>query len=146
VPAIAFRGIDAGTVDRTVEQLNHGVEGHPFIGEDCTAFIERAFGGRRMFADSPLLRWLGLGVRVGDPALPLLKGDAGLPPEVSQKLQLEKIRRLPDALADPESPNAHVWIQRLVPAIAVGVLVQTLYSSASRRSTPASSTARRFLR
>jgi hypothetical protein len=146
VPATTFRGIDAGVVERTVGRLNAGIEGHPFIGEDCTAFIERAFGGRRMFADSPLLRWLGLGVRVGDPALPLLKADADLPPAVKQKLQFDKVRRLPDALADPESPNAQLWIHRLLPAIALGALAERLYSSASRRSTPVSSTARRFLR
>jgi hypothetical protein len=26
------------------------------VGEDCTAFVGRACGGRRLFADSPLLR------------------------------------------------------------------------------------------
>src|SRR5207302_3704162 len=103
VPATAFRGIEARTVDETVERLNRGIQGHPFIGEDCTAFIERAFGSRRMVADSPLLRSFGIGVRVGDPALPLLKPDASLPPDSRKKLQFEKIRRLPEALADPES-------------------------------------------
>jgi hypothetical protein len=146
VPATAFRGIDASAIERTVDELNRGIEGHPFIGEDCTAFIERAFGARRMFADSPLLRSLGLGVRVGDPALPLLDHDAGLPPHVSQKLQFEKIKRLPDALADPASPNAQVWAHRLMPALGVGGLLAWAYSSGSRRSTPASRTARKFLR
>jgi len=146
VPATAFRGIDARTVDQTVEQLNSGIHGHPFIGEDCTAFIERAFGSRRMFADSPMLRSFGLGIRVGDPALPLLKPDASLPPDVKQKLQFEKIKRLPDAFADPESPNMPLWVHRLAPVLGLGGMVAWAYSSASRRSTPASRTARRFLR
>lgn len=146
VPATIFRGIDESAVERTVDELNRGIEGHPFIGEDCTAFIERAFGSRRMFADSPLLRSLGLAVRVGDPALPLLDREASLPADVSRKLQVDKIKRLPDALADPESPNAQVWLHRLMPALGVGGLLAWAYSSGSRRSTPASRTARRFLR
>jgi hypothetical protein len=39
---------------------------------------QRAFGKRRMFADSPTARWLGFGLRVGDPALPLLRSEARL--------------------------------------------------------------------
>ena len=146
VPPTIFRGIDDNAVERTVEGLNRGIEGHPFIGEDCTAFIERAFGARRMFADSPLLRSLGLAVRVGDPALPLLKRDVSLPSHVSQKLQVDKIKCLPDALADPASPNAQLWAHRLMPALGVGGLLAWAYSSGSRRSMPASRTARRFLR
>ena len=146
VAATAFRGIDASGVEQTVQHLNGEIQGHPFIGEDCTAFIERAFGGRRMFADSPLLRWFGVGVRVGDPALPLLKPEVSLPLDVKQKLQFEKIKRLPDALAEPESPNVQLWVHRLLPALGVGGLMAWAYSSGSRRSTPASRTARRFLR
>jgi hypothetical protein len=146
VPATAFRGIDDTAVVQAIQQLNGGIRGHPFIGEDCTAFIERAFGARRMFADSPLLRWFGIGVRVGDPALPLLQPDASLPAEAKQKLQFDKIKRQPDALASPESPNMQLWVHRLMPALGVSGLVAWAYSSGSRRSTPASSTARRFLR
>src|SRR3712207_8873501 len=54
-----------------------------FFREDCTDFVERAVGGRRLFADSPLLRALGTGVRVGDPALPLLRRDVRLEPRAS---------------------------------------------------------------
>lgn len=145
VPATSFRGVNGAVVDETIQRLNT-IRGHRFVGEDCTMFVERAFGGRRLFADSPLLRCLGIGARVGDPALPLLKRDCSLDQETSKRLQLEKIRHLPDALADAESPNLQVWIQRLVPAIAVGALIGRLYSSGSRRSTPASSTARRFFK
>jgi hypothetical protein len=67
VPATQFRRLDQQAVDETAARLN-AIEGHPFMGEDCTAFIERAFGGRRLFADSPLLRTMGIGARIGDPA------------------------------------------------------------------------------
>ena len=145
VPPTAFRGIDEEAVEDAVRSLNR-IQGHPFVGEDCTAFVERAFGGRRMFADSPLLRWFGISVRVGDPALPLLKPDADLPDDVRRKLQFENIKQLPDALAAAESPNFQLWVHRLIPAIALGGLLGWVYSSCSRRSAPNSSTARRFLR
>jgi hypothetical protein len=142
VPATAFRPIDEAGVAQTVSHLN-AIQGHPFLGEDCTAFIERAFGGRRLFADSPLLRSFGIGARIGDPALPLLKPDAALDGDAKQKLQHDTICALPDALADAGSPNLRVWVVRLAPLLLVGALV---YSSASRRSTPASRTARRFFK
>jgi hypothetical protein len=146
VPATNFRRVDDGAVEWVMQQLNR-IEGHPFIGEDCTAFIERAFGGRRLFADSPLLRWLGVGMRIGDPALPLLRPDAELDESARRLLQFEKIRHLPDALADPESPNVRLWTHRLLPvfALAAPLAVRT-YSSGSRKSTPVSRTARKFLR
>ena len=59
-------------MEEVVEFLNK-IQGRPFFGEDCTMFIERAFGKRRMFGDSPTARALGFGMRVGDPALALLK-------------------------------------------------------------------------
>jgi hypothetical protein len=150
VPATAFRAVNAGVEARAIKRLN-GIEGQPFVGEDCTAFIERAFPGRRrLFADSPLLLTLGIGARIGDPALPLLKADAQLDPLARQRLQFDVIKNLPDALADAASPNARNWLlQRALPALALGATVGLLaehYSSASRRSTPASRTARRFLR
>jgi hypothetical protein len=145
VPATAFRKVDDTAVEETINRLN-AIPGHPFLGEDCTAFIERAFGGRRMFADSPLLRSFGIGARIGDPALPLLKPDAPLEAETKQQLQFDKIKDLPDALADAESPNVRVWLVRLAPIMVLGALVRRVYSSSSRRSTPASITARRFFK
>jgi hypothetical protein len=148
VPATAFRGIHSSAVEQTLQRLN-GIVGHPFLGEDCTAFVERAFGCRRMFADSPLLRWLGIGMRIGDPALPLLKPDA-LPDEPARSsMQFDKIKDLPDALAGAESPNGQLWAHRLAALALVGgagALASRAYSSSSRKSTPISSTARRFLR
>ena len=146
VPATAFRAVDDAVVADTTRRLT-SISGHPFVGEDCTAFIERAFGGRRMFADSPFLRWLGIGVRIGDPALPLLEHSARLEEPARSLMQLDKIKGLPDALADPESPNAQLWAHRLLPLLTLGAVVARLvYSSGSRRSTPISSTARKFLR
>ncbi len=149
VPATAFRAIDAAAEAEAVRCLN-SIEGHPFLGEDCTAFIERAFGDRRMFADSPLLGPFGIAVRIGDPALPLLRPDAQLDARARELLQFDEIKNLPDALADARSPNARNWlVQRWLPAAAVGAAVGVVaerYSSSSRRSTPVSSTARRFFR
>jgi hypothetical protein len=145
VPAACFRGVDEWVVEGTLRRLNR-IEGHPFIGEDCTAFIERALGDRRVFADSPLLRWFGVGVRIGDPALPLLRRDAQLDPAARTRLQFETINRLPDALADVDSPNVRLLVHRLLPLALLASVAFGIYSSASRRSTPISSTARRFLR
>ncbi len=145
VPATGFRKVDDHTVAETIGKLN-AIEGHPFLGEDCTAFIERAFGGRRMFADSPLLRSFGIGARIGDPALPLLKPEAALEPEARQKLQFDKVKDLPDALADAESPNLRVWLVRLTPILFLSLLIGRAYSSSSRKSIPASITARRFFK
>ncbi len=142
VPATAFRKVDDPAVQETIKRLN-AIQGHPFWGEDCTAFIERAFGGRRMFADSPLLRSFGIGARIGDPALPLLRRDAPLDPETKRKLQFDKIKDLPDALANAESPNVRIWLVRLIP---VALLAKKVYSSSSRKSTPASITARKFFK
>jgi hypothetical protein len=149
VPATEFRRLDQRAVDETVARLN-AIEGHPFMGEDCTAFIERAFGGRRLFADSPLLRTMGIGARIGDPALPLFRPDASLDQQAARLLQFHNIKDLPDPLADAESPNARVWTVRLVPMLVLGALVGRVvaasYSSGSRRSTPASRVARKFFK
>ena len=146
VPATVFRQVDRRVVDETLRGLNR-IEGHPFIGEDCTAFIERAFGGRRLFADSPLLRWFGVGMRIGDPALPLLRHDAELDEDTRRLLQFDTIRGLPDALADVEAPNVRLWVHRILPLVMLaGPIAVRAYSSGSRKSTPISSTARKFFK
>lgn len=118
VPATAFRGVDAALVARTAQRMNE-IQGRPFLGEDCTAFIERAFE-RRLFADSPVLRALGFHARVGDPALPLLDPDAELDERTRRLLHVDAICRLPDALAHPLSPNARLWAGRLWVTSLVG--------------------------
>src|SRR5258708_6742704 len=106
----------------------------------------RGFGGRRMVDDSPLVRSFGIGARIGDPALPLLRRDAPLDPETKRKLQFDKIKELPDALANAESPNVRIWLVRLIPLALLALLAKRVYSSSSRKSTPASITARKFFK
>jgi hypothetical protein len=144
LPATSFRGVEEEVVLEVAGRLST-IEGRPFVGEDCTAFIERAFDGRRLFADSPLLRGLGIGARVGDPALPLLRPDADLDERARALLHADALRQLPDALAGPDSPNARLWFGRLTVAAAIGVTVG-LYLSGWRRSNPVSKTAIKFLR
>jgi hypothetical protein len=113
VPATAFRQVDEGVVKDVVTFLNQ-IQGRPFFGEDCTTFIERAFGKRRMFGDSPTAQALGLGMRVGDPALALLKPTAHLDRQAEQLLRADSLRALPDPTAEWDSPNGHLWIHRIV--------------------------------
>lgn len=95
VPATAFRRLDQRAERAAVERLNR-IKGRSFLDEDCTAFVERAFGGQRLFADSPLFQKLGLPVRIGDPALPLLRPDARLDARTERLLRTDALRRLPD--------------------------------------------------
>lgn len=125
VPATCFRGVDDAVVAETVKRLNT-IQGHPFVGEDCTAFVERAFGKRRLFADSPVLRLLGVGARVGDPALPLHKRDTRLDERTEKLLHEDAVKNLPDALADPESANVWLWTRRLAVAGSVGGVLGVL--------------------
>jgi hypothetical protein len=74
IPATAFRGIDNDIVEGPIDFLNM-ISVRPFFDEDCTKMVERAFGKRRMFADSPAARTVGFGLRVGDPTLALLRPD-----------------------------------------------------------------------
>ncbi len=126
VPATAFREIDDEIVAQTVDYLNV-VEGHAFLGEDCTMFIERAFGKRRLFGDSPTGQALGLGLRVGDPALPLLRPDTTLDERTSKLLRVSVVQALPDPTAAHDAPNAHVWLGRaLVWCAVAGILAGLL--------------------
>jgi hypothetical protein len=120
IPATAFRGIDDAAVAHAVSRLNT-IRGHPFLGEDCTAFVERVFE-RRLFADSPILRTIGIGARIGDPALPLLRPDVTLDRRTADLIRSDVASRLPDALAGPEAPNIRLWGKWLAVALA-GILV-----------------------
>jgi hypothetical protein len=94
IPATAFRQVDDEQVRKSVERLNT-LEGHPFIREDCTAFMEHIFS-HQMFAHLPILGLFGIEVRIGDPALPLLKPDAKLDPVAARLLRLDELRQLKD--------------------------------------------------
>ena len=118
VPATAFRQVNEEVVKDVVAFLNQ-IQGRPFFGEDCTTFIERAFGKRRMFGDSPTAQALGFGMRVGDPALALLKPTAQLDRQAERLLRADFLRALPDPTARWDSPNGHLWIRR----IALGLML-----------------------
>ncbi|HLH21235.1 MAG TPA: hypothetical protein VK066_01835 [Chloroflexota bacterium] len=123
VPATAFRGVTDAVVAETVARLNR-IEGHRFLGEDCVAFVERAFGGRRLFADSPTLRALGLHVRVADPALPMLRRDAPLDPRAARLLRVETLQHLPDpeGASAPTSASWRVHVAALALLAVVGAI------------------------
>ena len=132
VPATTFREIDDQAVQQAVDFLNT-VEGHPFIGEDCTKFVERAFGGRRLFGDSPTARNLGIGLRVGDPALPLLRRDAQLGPRAEVLLRVKTVRTQDDPLAGYAAPNARLWLGRIIVWVVVGAVIGMLCRLALRK-------------
>lgn len=103
VPAEEFRQVDDTTILIAIERLN-AIRGRPFIKEDCTALIGRIFGAdTRMFADSPLLRLVGIDFRSGEPAMPLLRRDATLSPEAEQQMRAHVLRNLPDPAASARS-------------------------------------------
>lgn len=125
VPPIAFRAVDEAAVREAIVFLN-AAKGRPFFGEDCTKFIERAFGGRRLFGDSPTAHALGFGLRIGDPALPLVRPGTLLDERAMRLLRVETVQDLPDAVADPGAPNAHVWLGRFVVWGVMGLLLATV--------------------
>jgi hypothetical protein len=130
IPATAFRTIDERQVRTTVERLN-SLEGHPFVREDCTAFLEHMFS-HQMFAHLPILGLLGIEVRIGDPALPLLRPDAELTPEQARLLRFEEIRHLADTPWGFE-PTLAGW--RGMGVLAAGTLgVTTAYLLARARA------------
>ena len=112
VPAIAFRKIDEDVVPEVIEFLNN-IQGRPFFGEDCIGLVERAFGKRRLFADSPTARALGFGIRIGDPALPLLKPEVRLDSRSEWLLRADILRRLPDPTTRWDAPNGHHYIRQV---------------------------------
>ncbi|MBV9672206.1 MAG: hypothetical protein JO076_05195, partial [Verrucomicrobia bacterium] len=126
IPATAFRGITDELVEQTLEFINH-IPQRPFFGEDCTMLIERAFQGRRLFGDSPFAQRLGLGLRVGDPALPLLRRDAKLDEKATKLLRADVVSRLPDPTEAWNAPNARLRVRRalfslLLAGICVGLI------------------------
>jgi hypothetical protein len=133
VPATAFRQVDEDVVDGVVEFLN-SIEGRPFFGEDCTMLIERAFGKRRLFADSPTARALGFGMRVGDPALTLLKPGVPLDPDAERLLRADILRKLPDPTTPWNAPNGHLWIRRALGWLLIFAAVGGLLLNAARKS------------
>ena len=56
-----------------------------------------------MFADSLILRSIGVDMLSGEPALPLLSRQATLDPESARRLRLDALRDLPDPAAESGS-------------------------------------------
>jgi hypothetical protein len=132
IPPTDFRKIDQNIIREVIEFLNQ-IEGRPFFGEDCTGLVERAFGKRRLFADSPTAGLMGFGMRVGDPALMLLRLDAKFDPETERLIRADVLRALPDPAADWDDPNGRLWIKRALLALAIVALSIGLKSLLRRR-------------
>jgi hypothetical protein len=112
----AFRQVDEFAKKEAVHQLNR-IRGRAFLKEDCTAFIGRVFGSqRRIFADSPILRSLGVEMRSGEPALPLLRRDGSLTPEAESRLHGAILRALPD----PKASSASISLRQLHHRVLIG--------------------------
>ena len=126
VPIEQFRQVDDHARNFAVTSLHH-IRGRAFLQEDCTGFIGRVFGTqRRLFADSAILRWLGFDLRSGEPAMPLLRRDADLEPEVEARLHGNILRRLPDPVAESGSVSLRQLHHRLVIGAAIALVICAL--------------------
>jgi hypothetical protein len=111
VPPTVFQGVEPADVSGAVDSLNRET-GRPFIGEFCTQFIERTFGGRRLFDDVELLDRLvpGPGPRIPEPAAPLLEQHAPLSPRARYLLRVDQLPSVHTALesarATPDAATA----------------------------------------
>jgi hypothetical protein len=127
IPPTDFRNIDQNITCEVIEFLNR-LEGRPYFGEDCTGLVERAFGKRRLFADSPTAGLIGFGMRVGDPALMLLRSEAQFDPETKRRIRADVLRALPDPTTDWDDPNGYLWIKRVLLALAIVAVAAGLRS------------------
>jgi len=118
IPATAFRQIDEQQVAKTVKRLNT-LGGHPFLREDCTAFMEHMFSNQ-MFAHVPALGLFGIEALIGDPALPFLRPDATLDPEAARLLRFNELRQLADTPWGFHPPAATRLIPRYLAAGIIG--------------------------
>ena len=94
--------------------VSDSISVRPFFDEDCTTMVERAFGKRRMFADNPAARAVGFGLRVGDPALALLRPDVRLDDRSEFLMRAETLRALPDPVTEWAAPNARHLTNRVL--------------------------------
>jgi hypothetical protein len=126
IPMDCFRQMDPAGEEHALAQLNQ-VRGMGFIHEDCTAFIARVFGPHyRLFADSPIMSAIGVYMRSGEPALPLLKRNAQLPARSDALLEVDALRRLPDPIAANDSISLRQLHLRCVLLAAVCVALAGL--------------------
>jgi len=132
IPPSEFRKIDQNIICEVIEFLNQ-IKGQPFFGEDCTGLVERAFGKRRLFADSPTADLIGFGMRVGDPALMLLRPEARFDPETEDLIRADILRALPDPKVSWDAPNGRLWIKRALLALTIVALAAFLKNLRFRR-------------
>lgn len=130
VPATCFRAIGEVEVAGAISAMNT-IHGRPFIAEDCVMLVERIFNGRRLFGDSPTAEHFGLGWRVGDPALPLLRRDAPLAERTRRLLRVRTVAELPDPTASATAPNARLWAGRIVVWGVMALAASALWRSAA---------------
>lgn len=124
VPLECFREFDEKAEHEVLRRLPV-LRGRSFLREDCTGLIARIFGGRRVFADSPVLRTLGIPVRSGGPALPLIRQDQPLPEPAEKMLRGRALRTLPDPLAKSEDVSVRQLHERTALTVA-GVVLAAL--------------------
>jgi hypothetical protein len=138
IPLRQFREMNAAAEENAIGHLNN-ISAKPFLEEDCTGFVGRVFGRkRRIFADSPILRSIGVDMRSGEPALPLLGRQARMDAESERLLHAEVLRDLPDPAARSGSLSLRQLHHRLLITGAIfasAALFVTLLSS-TRRGRP----------
>lgn len=119
VPATVFEGVEPADMAGAIDSLNREA-GRPFFGELCTQFIERTFGGRRLFDDVELLDRLvpGPGPRIPEPAAPLLEWLAPVSPRARYLLRVDQLPSVHTALesarATPDAVTAGLARERAV--------------------------------
>ena len=67
-------------------------------------------------------------MRVGDPALMLLRPDAQFDVETERLIRADILRVLPDPICDWDAPNGHLWIKRALLVLAFVAIVACLKS------------------
>ena len=72
-------------------------------------------------------------MRVGDPALMLLRPEAQFDPETESLIRADILRALPDPTASWEAPNGRLWIKRALLALAIVALAAFLKNVRFRR-------------
>ena len=71
-------------------------------------------------------------MRVGDPALMLLRSDAQFDPETERLIRANVLRALPDPTTEWDAPNGRLWIKRGLLVLAIIALVAVLRSRRRR--------------
>ena len=73
-------------------------------------------------------------MRVGDPALTLLKPEVRLDPDAERLLRADILRKLPDPTTPWNAPNGHLWIRRAMGWLLIFAAVGGLILYAAHKS------------